>query len=360
MSKIHNVALFLLVGLVGCGGSGGGGGTGDDVTGGDDDTAPPFTLGASTLSGAADAGYVDGNRGAARFANPVSCIYGPDGNVYVSDFDNGKIRVVDAETGKTSTLIAQEGFRRPFALAFAADGTLFVSTDNNDTGSHTLMSGTIWRIDIDARTATVVARNIGRPRGLVVLPDGNIAVSDYMHHVVEILDPRDGSLRVIAGAWDVKGMVDGAAGAAKFSTPYGMALTAGGLVVADYDNNRLRLVSLDGAVQTLSGASTAGFVDGSMSTARFNKPQGVTLADNGDVYISDLGNFRVRRIRGDNVETVAGSGEGGFADDDNPLNADIYGLEGLSVKPDGTQLFIADGTRGEDLPYNRIRRVELH
>ncbi|MBS1120670.1 MAG: hypothetical protein H6Q90_2898 [Deltaproteobacteria bacterium] len=359
MKKLHQLVLLLVVGLVGCASNSGGGtdGGGDDVPGAD---AQPFTTGVSTLSGAGDAGDVDGARGAARFADPVNVAYGPDGMLYVADFDNSKIRVVDPTNGQTSTLIAQQGFKRPFAMAFDAAGTFYVSTDNDDLGGHTLMSGSIWRIDIAARTATVIVTKIGRPRGLAVLDDGRLAVSDYTHHVIQILDPRNGLLTPLAGAWDVKGMVDGAGAAARFSTPYGIALTAGGLVVADYDNNRLRLVGLDGTVQTLTGASGAGFVDGSMSSARFDKPQAIAVATNGDVYLTDLGNFRIRRIHGDNVDTVAGNGAGGFLDSDDRLAAQLFGLEGMSLVPDGSTLFVADGTRGDNVPYNRIRSVKMN
>src|SRR5215470_6088989 len=80
-----------------------------DDSGGDD--APPFTNGVSMLSGSADAGYVDGRRGIARLANPVNVAYGPDGKVYVADFDNDKIRVVDSSDGNTGTVVAQQGFK---------------------------------------------------------------------------------------------------------------------------------------------------------------------------------------------------------------------------------------------------------
>src|SRR5205085_1967326 len=125
-----------------------------------------------------------------------------------------------------------------------------------------------------------------------------------------------------AGAWDGPGMVEGAA--AKFSTPYGLAVLDGKLVVADFDNQRLRTIALDGTVATFAGAGTAGYVDGAAATAQLSRPQGITVA-NGAVYFTDLGNFRVRRVIDGNVETVAGTGEGGFLDADDPLAAQLFG-----------------------------------
>src|SRR5439155_12701916 len=109
MSRIH---LLLSLIAAGCVGSHGG-----------DDNAPPFTNGVSMLSGAAEPGYVDGVRGVARFHNPVGVAFA-DGKVYVADFDNGKIRVV-SDDGTTGTVVAQQGFARPFGMAFAG-GTLSV------------------------------------------------------------------------------------------------------------------------------------------------------------------------------------------------------------------------------------------
>ena len=321
------------------------------------DDTPPFTNGVSTLSGHADPGYVDGARGTARFANPVNVAYGPDGTLYVADFDNGKIRMVDVDTGKTSTLIAQQNFKRPFAMAFASDGTLYVTTDNDSAGAHTAMTGTIWRVDIHAATAVVIAERIGKPRGLVALPDGGLAISDYQHHVIQLVATTTGTLTPLAGTWDVKGMVNGAGG--KFSTPYGMVLRDGKLIVADFDNHVLRQVGLDGTVSTFAGVGEAGFGDGALDAAKFDLPQGVAIAANGDVFVTDLGNYRVRRIRGDAVDTVAGSGEGGYLDSDDRLVAQLYGLEGVSVKPDGSVVFVADGSRGDDVPFNRVRSVKL-
>lgn len=336
-----------------------GGGGGGDGGGGGGDGDLPFTSGVSTLSGAAEAGYVDGARKVAKFSNPVNVAY-HDGKLYVADFDNGKLRVIDVNTHVTSTVIDQKGFARPFGLAFAPDGTLYVSTDNNQAGGHDPMSGTIWNVDVHARTATVVANAVGRPRGLAVLADGRLAVADYLHHVIELVDVHTGKATTIAGAFDVKGMVDGAGTAARFSTPYNLVMGSDGkLVVTDFDNNRLRLVGLDGTTTTLSGATQAGSTDGAMVTARFSHPQGMSAAANGDIYLTDLGNYRVRRISGDTVATVAGNGTGGWGDNDDPLASELYGLEGLSVVPDGSMVYVADGNRGDSVPFNRVRQVKL-
>ena len=321
------------------------------------DGAPPFTNGVSTLSGHAEAGYADGRRGLARFANPVNVAVGPNGMLYVADFDNGKIRAVDAE-GTTSTVVAVTGFQRPFAMAFASDGTLYVTTDRDPKGAHGPMAGTIWRVDVSARTATPVAVAIGRPRGIAVLPDGTLAASDYTHHVIQRINPATGAVTLIAGAWDQKGLADGVGAEARFSTPYGLAFVNGALVVADHDNHRLRRVTLDGNVSSFAG-SDAGYGDGSRTTAKLNKPQGLAAAANGDLYVSDLENFRIRRIRGDMIETIAGNGRAGYLDSDDRLEAQLYGLEGVAVKPDGSMVYVADGSRGENVLYHRVRSIKM-
>lgn len=345
----NTLALSLLVvGLVACGTDDGGG----------DDAPPPWYDGVSTLAGSQTPGDADGPRGKARFHNPVNVAFGPDGNLYVADFDNDLIRVVNAETGDTRTLVKQTNFARPFGMAFGKDGTLWVSTDNDATGrGHSLGTGTLWRVNTSTGTATMVIQKIGRPRGLAVLPDGRLAISDYMHHVVQIFNPADLSLNVIAGTWDQKGMVDAPGAEARFSTPYHLVVRPDGkLLVADFDNARLRIVGLDGSVSTFAG-TTAGFADGAMTEAKFNKPQGMAIAANGDIYVTDLGNYRLRRIVGTAVETIAGSGTGGYEDSHDKLGAKLYGLEGMTLRPDATEIYLADGGRGENVPFNSIRVV---
>ena len=349
--------VVIAVALTGCATDSSNGG-GDDGGGGGDD-APPFTNGVSTLSGHADPGFVDGPRGTARFNNPVNVAYGPDNKLYVADFDNDKIRIVDPQTGDTTTLIQQENFERPFGMVFAADGTFYVSTDNNTAGGHDGRSGTIWKIDLARKTASPVVENIGRARGMAVLTDGKIAFTDFQAHTISLLDPGTRQVTILAGSLGQAAFVDAQGPAARFNAPYGIVQRADGkLVVADQYNNRIRLVGLDGSVSTLLG-STAGFADGALGGARLSLPQALAQTASGDIYITDLSNYRVRKLSGDSLTTVVGSGEGGYLDSDDKLSAEVYGLEGLSVEADGSLMFIADGGRGETVPFNRIRSVKL-
>ncbi len=97
------------------------------------------------VAGSSLAGMVDGDRVTSRASADLrNTARSPDGKTYVADFDNSRIRVVDDE-GNVSTLIAQNNFRRPFGIAFATDGSLYVSTDNDDQGGHSLMSGSPGR-----------------------------------------------------------------------------------------------------------------------------------------------------------------------------------------------------------------------
>lgn len=337
-------------------------GGGDDGGGGEDggiDTMPPRTGRVGTLAGTFEAGLVDGTGSAARFSNPANVAVGPDGKVYVADYDNFRIRVVDPADGATTTLFTMATFQRPFGMAFAGDGTLYVSTDRNPQGAQSPMSGTIWTIDIVAKTATPLVENIGRPRGLAVLPDGKIVATDYQHHVVELVDPVTKAVQVLAGTFDLAGRADGVGGEARFANPYDVVVVGGEIVVADRTNHQLRKVALDGTVTTLAGTGVPGYADGALAAAAFNRPHGLAVTASGDIYITDLDNYRVRRISGGMVDTIAGNGMGGHADSDDRLAAQFFGLEGLAATADGGKLFVADGNRGEALPYNRIRVIEM-
>jgi sugar lactone lactonase YvrE len=322
-------------------------------------TIPSFTSGVSTLAGCDVPAAVDGLRDAARFHNPVNVAVGPEGNIYVADFDNDRIRRV-SPSGEVITLTQQSNFHRPFGLAFASDGTLYAQTDDNPAGVHSDMSGTIWRIDVSG-AATPLVQDVGRPRGIAVLANGTLVLSDYVHHVIRLFDPVSGLVTPLAGAFDQPGSANGNGPAARFDGPYGVAIRPdGSIAVAEYGGNRIRRVTLIGNVTTIAGTGAPGSQDGAAAAATFLAPQDLAIDSAGTIYVADAGNHVVRRLSGGTVDTVIGSGVGGYLDHDDPRTAQMFGLEGLDLSSVEAKLYIADGSRGEDVnPHHRVRVVNL-
>jgi sugar lactone lactonase YvrE len=314
-------------------------------------------LAVTTLAGCELPGDADGPRTDVRFRNPTNVVIDAGGGVFVADFDNSRLRRVEPD-GVTSTIVVRDDFTAPFGLAFAADGSLFVETDDNDQGVHSLDSGTIWRVNTATGEAVVVARDLGRPRGLAVLPDGRIAMADHMHHVVSILDPATGIETPLAGMQDLTGFANGSGTEARFAQPYDLVLLPDGdLAVSDQDNHRIRRVTLAGVVSDLAGSDTIGSTDGPVDTATFDAPQALAVGPDG-LYVTDIRSFLIRRIANGIVDTIAGDGTRGFIDADEPRSARFSGVEGMAA--DASRLVIADGNRGDGSTFHRIRIVDLN
>lgn len=323
---------------------------------------PPCTLPAlaqtvATLAGCSEPGTTDGPRNTGRFNNPTNAVIAPSGITYITDFDSSRLRAIDM-AGTTSTVYQADDFKAPFGIALAPGGKLYVETDDNDLGEHSIETGTLWLVDPAAKTAEMLARNLGRPRGLAVLPDGRIAMADHLHHVVSIFDPVTKLETPLAGALDVPGYANGPGADARFAQPYDIVLMPdGSLVVADYDNHRLRRVLLDGTVSDFAGSGDIGALNGPVAVATFDAPQALAVLPTGVLFVSDVNRKLIRRIANDTVTTIAGDGTSGWLDAMEPRNARFYGLEGIDV--DATRLVIADGNIGDGKPYHHVRVIHL-
>lgn len=346
------IACLSLTGLSGCDND-----NNDSVVGGVVTPVP-----AAHIFGTGEANLVNGNAAASRFSNPANVDVASDGTVFVADYDNDAVRKISA-SGQVSTLIRQGGFERPFGLALSADGkTLFIQTDANDLGQRNETTGTIWRIDLTTAAATpvVIVRNVGRPRGLLVLPGGNLALSDIAHHVISVLNPVTKVITPLAGTADNPGFINGTGTTARFDRPYGLALASdGALLVADFNNNSIRKVTAAGKVTTVAGLgpTKAGQVNGNLSSATFDGPQDVATFGS-KIYVADHDNHVIRKIDGNTVSTVAGNGSAGFIDEQGTAAA-FFGLEGFAITADGKNLWIADGNNGDGDPFNRVRYISV-
>ena len=318
---------------------------------------PPPPIPVTTIAGAGDPGDMDGLGTSARFNNPANIESDPSGNLFVTDFDNNALRKIDLQRNVT-TLVRQNDFQRPFGITFGQDNQVYVETDGNDQGQRDGTTGTIWRVNPTTGAAVVVARNLGRPRGLCVTQDGRIVLSNLTRNVVELMNPTNGAITFLAGTEGAPGFVNGNGNGASFSRPYGPAIAPNGdILLADQDNNCIRRVTLTGQVSIFAGTGSAGNSNGPRLSATFDHPQDVVVDGAGNVYVSDNNNHLLRKIDTQgNVSNFAGTGVAGFADGQ-LLQAQFFGQEGFCLAHDGSALYVADGTGGGADPFNRIRKV---
>ena len=158
----------------------------------------------------------------------------------------------------------------------------------------------------------------------------------------------DGRIETVAGQGE--GHTDGPALQARFNTPSGIAADAqGNLYVADTGNHAIRRIGIDGQVSTLAGGSQ-GFADGPGAQARFDAPMGIAVDAQGQVYVADTWNDRIRVIdRAGNVRTLAGG--------DRPGRVDALGAEARFDTPVALAIDAHGAVLVADLFNNAVRRV---
>jgi sugar lactone lactonase YvrE len=261
----------------------------------------------TTLAGLAGAdGDADGTGSAARFSELQGLAADPWGNLYATDdvFSYyGRLRRI-TPAGEVTT-VQNNAILYPQGVAADAVGNLYLSD-----------SLRILRLTSDGQATTLstlptlaltsAPRWVAPPDGIAVDALGNVVVADTEFSSIRRVSPG-GVMTTIAGASQPPyGAADGPALSARFHTPVGVGVDAAGNVfVADSVNNTIRRISTGGVVTTLAGlAGTSGSADGVGSVARFSDPEGLAVDAQGRVYVTDLGNWTVRRIAPDGVVTT--------------------------------------------------------
>jgi sugar lactone lactonase YvrE len=274
----------------------------------------------STIAGSNTPGFAgDGASGASafngvQFNNPagVAVFSGVSGtSVYVSDSYNFRIRKlfygISPLQNSVSTLAGgqQTQFNLPAGIAVDASGNVYVADQFNFRIQKITSGGTV---------STLTANGF-KPADVAVDVSGNVYVADIANHRILKVSPDGSSVTTLAGS-GTAGFTEGNGTAAQFSSPSGVAVDKDGNVyVADAGNFRIRKITPAGAVSTLAG-STKGFVNGTGSAAQFSEPLDVTVDASGNVYVADAGSIScIRKITSAGVvTTVAGNGAPGYAD----------------------------------------------
>lgn len=332
----------------------------------------------STLAGNGTGGY-SGDGGAATSAKlftPHGVAVDAAGNVYIADTQNNRLRKVAASDGTIATLAgngspAFGGDGGPAAdallnyvpdVSIDGNGNLYLSDEHN----HRVRKITA----ADGKIATLAgngsegysgdggpATNAQLGSYLYVASDavGNVYISDTNNHRVRKL-ATDGTISTVAGnGSDGYGGDAGPATAAQLSSPNGIALDgSNNLYIADTNNHRVRKVAANGSISTVAGNGNAGSAgDGGQATvANLMWPAGVAIDSIGNLYIADSGNNRIRKVSTSGyISTVAGDGTWGFGGDGGPaLSAQLKQPSGVVVDLFGN-LLIADTAN------NRVRKL---
>jgi sugar lactone lactonase YvrE len=198
---------------------------------------------------------------------------------------------------------------------------------------------------------------LSQPEGVAVDIEGNVYVADAAANRVRIIAP-DGTIQTFAGTGVAGFSGDGGpAAAAQLNQPYGLAFdTDGNLYIADLGNGRVRRVSVAGVIQTVAGGgafpATSQGQGGPATSAQLMQPRNVTLDPGGTLYISDFGANQVYEVAGNGMLIlVAGTGPAGFSGDStSALLEKLNSPAGLAIDYTGA-LYIADSGN------NRVRKV---
>ncbi|MGA3213617.1 MAG: hypothetical protein ABSD20_20120, partial [Terriglobales bacterium] len=271
-----------------------------------------------TLAGTGTQGY-SGDGGpaiSAEMNNPYGVALDGGDDLYLVDNQNCVVRVVSALTSTITTV---------------------AGVDPNPS-THCGYSG-------DGGAATSAELNL--PQGIAVDKAGNIYIADTVNQRIRKVTASTGIITTVAGNGS-EGFSgdDGPATSAELNFPGGVAVnSAGDLFIADTTNQRIRVVGTAGIISTYAGNGTRGFGgDGGPATsAELYNPGGVSLKPN-TVLIADTGNQRIRAVNASSgdIGTVAGNGTAGYGGDGGPAtSAELNYPYSVSVDVEGN-IYVAD------------------
>jgi len=307
----------------------------------------------STVAGTGTGGYNGDGIPAtsAEIYDPYSVVLDAAGNIYIADYNNNRIRVVN--TGTATITIAKVTIAPGDIATVAGIGPTNAAGGYNGDG-------------IKATTA-----ELNYPSGVAVDTAGNIYIADLRNYRIRKVTASTGIISTVAGTGTGGYNGDGIlATTAEIDTALGVTVdSAANVYISDYWNLRIRVVNTGtaaitiakvviqpGDIQTVAGDGTAGYSGdgGAATSAELYVPPNTAIDSAGNIYIADWDNARIRLVTASTgiISTVAGDGIFGYSGDGGlATSAELFAPNDVIVNAAGN-LYIADSGNG------RIRTVQ--
>ena len=311
----------------------------------------------------------------ANFKTPAGLAFDPEGNLYIADRENHRIRKIDT-SGNISTFagIGEAGFSGddgpavkarlslPSGVAIDKKGNLYISDRSNDRIRVVDKKGVIRTYagsgvaGFQGDAGPALKAQLDKPFGIALDEAENLYIADRNNNRVRKVSP-EGIITTVAGDGGFFFMGDnGPAYRASVAAPTGVAVDKkGNLYIADRNNNRIRLVDKLGMIRTVAGTGQQDY-NGESETARETNlylPFGLTVDSNDNLLVIDRSHYRIRRIdpKSGKVETVAGNGLKLFAGDGGPATGATLSF------PHGMFVDKSDNLIFSDKGHYRIRKI---
>lgn len=336
----------------------------------------------ATLAGNGEPGYAGdgGPAAAARLNEPKSLALG-EGCLYIADSENHAIRRVDLATGRIATIA---GLPDDTAAPLAGEGSAPADLAEDDPlgGPGPAMPEKFAQLgDLSGTVRFVVgsARKDGRfggdggpaagarlhfPSAVAVDGKGRLYIADTMNHRIRKVDLGTGTITTVAGTGQHRFSGEGGpAGAAALNEPSALAVDAeGNLYIADQSNNRVRRVeAASGVIRTIAGTGQAGYTGDGMPAVESGLagPSGLAFGPDGALYIADTFNGRIRRVDlvTGIISTVVGDG-GDYRYQGNPqeFSTSLSRPYGIAVQADG-DILITDSDSHLIRRWDRRKKI---
>ena len=305
----------------------------------------------------------------ARINKPSHIAVDASGSVYIVDTYNQRIRMVSATTGSIITVVGNG------TSAFAGDGGPATSASISESkGMAVDSSGNIYiadslnqrirKVNASSGVISTIAGNgsygfsgdggdplfaiMNYPYSVATDSSGNIYIADSNNHRIRKVDAFLTTISTVAGNGTGTYAGDGGSAVlASLNYPTDVDVDEqGNIYIADTFNSRIRKVGTDGIIVTVAGNGTAGYSSGDEGvdavTASLNIPYGIALQTTGDLYIADTYNQRIRKVdAAGHISTVAGGGWGYAGDGGPATSASMINPTDVALDVDGN-IYIAD------------------